>query len=192
MIYPAQKEDVFNYPFNILQSILIRTLNYVDEFIVIGHKFGDPNIVSAIKVALEERADFKLIIVNPSASEIKNTIFSNNVKVEAIDKPIEEWLPNAVKKFRRIAERKNEESEEKEQKREKEMKEKIIGEYVASQTPSFATSNFKIDPLTISSLIPEIEKLNVSTSKKCPYCGKTIEHDPKYIGHYCTDCQRTI
>ena len=107
MIYPAQKEDVFNYPFNILQSILIRTFHDVDEFIVIGHKFGDPNIVSAIKVALEQKSNFKLTIVNPSASKIKKTIFENNVKVNAIDETIENWLPNAVKKYREIIKKKN-------------------------------------------------------------------------------------
>ena len=74
MIYPAQKEDLFNYPFNILQAILIRTLHDIDDFFVIGHNFSDPNIVSAIKVALFDHSSFPLTSIFSSAKYVNNPL----------------------------------------------------------------------------------------------------------------------
>jgi len=193
IIYPAQKEDVYNYPFNILQSILIRTLNVVDEFIVVGHKFRDLNIVSAIKGALEQRSDFKLTIVNPSASEIKKTVFANNVKVDAIDKKIEEWLPKAVKKYREKAGKKNIQARNEEKRREKELREKIIGEYESARAPRISTSDIITVPKALTSLdLSKIEGITVGGSKKCSTCGNEVKSDPTMVGFYCTNCQKTF
>ena len=194
MIYPAQKEDVFNYPFNILQSILIRTLHDVDEFIVIGHKFGDPNIVSAIKVALEQKSNFKLTIVNPSASKIKKTIFENNVKVNAIDETIENWLPNAVKKYREIIKKKNATIVAKKSKEDKELKDKIIGEYESSKRVS-------LDNLTIQSARPvyfgnddpnTIPSFTIGTSHTCPKCGSQFNQATLTGNYTCPSCNHTF
>jgi hypothetical protein len=92
MIYPAQDQDIHNYPFNYLQTVFIKTLNYLSELIVVGHKFGDINITSAIKAILKTRRDFKLTIVNPSATNLKNKIFDNDDQVVAVDTTIEEWV----------------------------------------------------------------------------------------------------
>jgi len=91
MIYPAEKDDFFNFPFNILQYMFNLILNETDELIVIGHKFGDKNILAPISAALE-RPNFELTIINPSATEIKNKIFKDHDKVNVIDKTLEEWV----------------------------------------------------------------------------------------------------
>lgn len=192
MIYPAQKDDVFNYPFNILQSILIRTLHDVDEFIVIGHKFADQNIVSAIKVVLEQRSDFKLTIVNPSATKIKKTIFENNVKIDAIDETIESWLPNAIKKYRKICERKNTAIEDKKERLEKETRDRIIGEYESSRIPNSAIARLNIDPNLFASSLRNIDNLSIIDSKKCPTCQNEVKSDSSTVGFYCTNCQRSF
>jgi len=92
MIYPAQQQDIYNYPFNILQSIFITTLNRISELIVVGHKFGDENILSSLKATLKTRKDFRLKIVNPSATEIKKSVFKDDEQVIAINESIEEWV----------------------------------------------------------------------------------------------------
>lgn len=193
MIYPAQKDDVFNYPFNILQSILIRTLHDVDEFIVIGHKFADQNIVSAIKVVLEQRSDFKLTIVNPSATKIKKTIFENDVKVNAFDETIETWLPNSIKKYRKICEKKNDAIVDKEIREEKETKDKIIGEYESSRILHTDFSSFAKD-LNLVSTTPVTTGIisSIIDSKKCPTCQNEVKSDPLTVGFYCTNCQKTF
>jgi len=199
IIYPAQKEDVYNYPFNILQSILIRTLNVVDEFIVIGHKFRDLNIVSAIKGALEQRSDFKLTIVNPSATKIKKTIFANNVKVEAIDKTIENWLPNAVKKYRIICGRKNAAITDENKRLEKETKDKIIGEYESSKRISFndvklgtPISNILDPNQTIlgSTITPKITP--TTFQRLCPKCGSQFNQATLTGKYECPVCHHTF
>ena len=91
MIYPAEKEDYFNYPFNILQYMFNITLNEIDELIVVGHKFGDKNILAPIRAALE-RTNFELTIVNPDASKLKETLFNNHERVNVIGKTFEEWV----------------------------------------------------------------------------------------------------
>lgn len=192
MIYPAQKDDVFNYPFNILQSILIRTLHDVDEFIVIGHKFADQNIVSAIKVVLEQRSDFKLTIVNPSATKIKKTIFENNVKVDAIDETVESWLHNSIKKYRKICERKNAAIVAEEERLEKETKDKIIGEYVSSRTPNTDFSSLAKDLDLFSTPAVATDVISIIDSKKCPTCQNEVKSVPTMVGFYCTNCQKTF
>jgi len=192
MIYPAQKEDVFNFPFNILQSILIKTLDDVDEFIVIGHKFGDPNIVSAIKGALEQKSDFKLTIVNPSASKIKKTIFENSVKVDAIDQTIEEWLPDAVKDYRKIIEKKNATIVAEKERDEKELKDKIIGEYVSASRvvdiPRVDTPVYWGDdpmPLTSHAIGSTIFG---GYSHTCPQCGNKFNQSTLTGSYKCPSC----
>ena len=91
MIYPAEKDDIYNYPFNTLHGIFTTTLNQIDELIVIGHKLEDMDILSVIMDVLNKKK-LRLTIVNPSASTIKNKIFSMYDNVIAIDKGIEEWI----------------------------------------------------------------------------------------------------
>lgn len=91
MIYLAQKEDVLAFPYNVLESALMIQLHRTNELIAIGHKFGNANIASAVRVALE-RPDFKLILVNPEADIIKKTVFKDNARVVAVNKGIEEWV----------------------------------------------------------------------------------------------------
>lgn len=91
MIYPAQKEDVLSFPYNYIESEFIVRLRQVGELIAVGHKFGDVNIASAVKVALE-RADFRLILVNPDAEIIKRDVFGDHKQVVAIPKKFEDWV----------------------------------------------------------------------------------------------------
>lgn len=204
MIYPAQKEDVFNYPFNILQSILIKTLDYVDEFIVIGHKFADLNIVSAIRVVLEQRSNFRLTIVNKSASKIKKTIFDNNEKVDAYDETIENWLPNAMKKYHKTAEKKLAESKEEKERKDKEIEDKIIREYESSKRPSM--SNLVIessDPFIPGSIskqslgdIPIVSSkayiLGSGFQHQCPKCGNMFNQATLTGKYECPSCHHTF
>lgn len=91
MIYPAEKEDVFNYPFNILHLFFNVTLDQTNELFAIGHKFGDKNILSTV-TAMLERPDFVLTIVDPKASQIKKEVFKNNEKVRIHEKTFEKWV----------------------------------------------------------------------------------------------------
>jgi hypothetical protein len=91
MIYPAEKDDLFNYPFNIIQVLFNIVLNKTNELIAIGHKFGDKNI-TAIVTAMLERTNFKLTIVDPSAKSIKERVFKNHPNVVAFEKRFEEWV----------------------------------------------------------------------------------------------------
>jgi len=120
----AQKDDVFNFPYYMLQWMFNLTLNEIDELIAIGHKFEDPNITMSVKGALEN-PNFKLTLVSPSASKIKEKIFQNNKKVNAIDKKFEEWLPDGIKYLKKIAEEHNKKSKVNDEKIEKE-KDKMI------------------------------------------------------------------
>ena len=208
MIYPAQKDDLFNYPFNVMQSILIRTLHNLDEFVVIGHKFADQNIVSAIQVALEERDDFKLTIVNPGASTLKKNIFENNSKVDAIDKKIEDWIPIAMKDYRKKVQKQKELFEKESDKKYQDLKDKIIGEYESSK-PQFRrdapltwnteTSNLFRDSEAYSSDIPtdnsprftgvyssDIGILSPNTT--CPKCGHRYYSTNLGAGYTCPAC----
>jgi len=124
MIYPAQKDDVFNFPYYMLQWMFNLTLNEIDELIAIGHKFEDPNITMSVKGALEN-PNFKLTLVSPSASKIKEKIFQNNKKVNAIDKKFEEWLPDGIKYLKKTAEEHNNKTKVNDEKIEKE-KNKMI------------------------------------------------------------------
>lgn len=100
MIYPAQKEDVFNYPFNLLQWFFGNTLNSSKKLISIGHKFGDPNITATVKAALE-KPDFKLLIINPSASKIKKEIFDDHERVIPFDTSSEDWLKTGLDEIKK-------------------------------------------------------------------------------------------
>ena len=91
MIYPAEKDDVFNFPFNILQLLFNVMLNQTTELIAIGHKFGDKNILSTVSAMLE-RPDFTLTIVDPKASQIKKDVFKNNEKIKIYEKSFEKWV----------------------------------------------------------------------------------------------------
>ena len=96
MIYPAEIESTFSYPFNILQSYFISSLMDATRLISIGHKFGDANISSPINVLLE-KPNFKLTIVSPDARKIKEKIFNNRANIKAVPEKIETWMPKEVK-----------------------------------------------------------------------------------------------
>jgi len=100
MIYPAQKEDIFNYPFNLLQWFFGNTLNSSKKLIAIGHKFGDPNITATVKAALENPG-FQLLIVNPSAIKIKKEIFDDHERVITYDLTFEDWLKDELDKIKK-------------------------------------------------------------------------------------------
>ncbi len=91
MIYPAEKDDLFNYPFNTIQLLFNIVLNDTNELIAIGHKFGDKNITSAV-TAMLERPNFKLTIVDPSANQIKERIFKSHPNVVVFEKRFEQWI----------------------------------------------------------------------------------------------------
>jgi len=198
MIYPAQKEDVFNYPFNILQSILIKTLDDVDEFIVIGHKFADPNIVSAIKVALEQRPNFKLTIVSPSASKIKQSVFENNVKVHPVDETIENWLPQAVKNYRKIFGKKNATILAEKKRKEKELKDKIIGEHESSKQIITLGSDKPLfyDPsqthLNLSDFSDVAANIAINPQQTCPNCSRSFNPGTLTGSYQCPFCNHTF
>lgn len=99
MIYPAEKEDIFNYPFNLLQWFFGNDLNNTKKLYAIGHKFGDPNITATIKDTLEN-PKFELIIINPNASKIRKKIFNDHERITAIDKSIEEWMKKGIPAIR--------------------------------------------------------------------------------------------
>ncbi len=176
MIYPAQKDDIFNYPFNIIQSIFIRTLHDLNELIVIGHKFADQNIVSAIKVALHERTDFKLTIINPEAEIIKEKIFQNNSRVNAISKKIEDWIPEAIEteyRTKLIVEKSTRELDERQ--KEESFKQKIIGEYVSSHPPTM-----RVNPILSTHRISRIHI--------CPICTNMFSQEPQNDKVTCPKC----
>ncbi len=81
-------------------------MNNLTELIAIGHKFGDPNITSTVKAALEN-PNFKLILVNTSASKIKKEIFADHERVEAIDIKFEDWIPIGIKALTKSAKAQN-------------------------------------------------------------------------------------
>lgn len=99
MIYPAQKEDVFNFPFNLLQWFFANTLNSSTRLIAIGHKFGDPNITATVKAALEN-LNFELFLINPSAAQIKKEIFGDHPRVKVFEQSFEDWMANGMNKVR--------------------------------------------------------------------------------------------
>jgi len=205
MIYPAQKEDVFNYPYNVLQSIFIRTLNEVDELIVIGHKFGDPNITSAIKVALAERTEFKLKIVNPSARKIKKRIFGDHKNVIAISEPFETWLPKNIKQFKEVAEEKIRELEERKREileNKKQFKEEIRQQIINEQQEQERQKQldgFKVNLSTIKPLDVDFSKLLMDSTKssnkiispyerECPSCGHKFQSQGLFAVNICPNC----
>jgi len=208
MIYPAEKEDVFNYPYNVLQSVFIRTLNVVDQLIAIGHKFADPNISSAIKVALEERSDFSLTIVNPSAKTIKQKVFNNHKNVKAVSSTMEQWLPKNIKKLRKFAEDEEKEIQKQIQKRKEEelklrerIRQEAIDEQQANQfrLPAGGTDyNLGANPnaatnLTFSNILdsnPIISSNFLEAyEKQCPSCGHKFQTTGIEAVNVCPNCK---
>jgi len=127
MIYPAEKENIFNYPFNMLQWFFNLELDRTTKLIAIGHKFGDPNITATVKAALDN-PNFELILVNPSASKIKEEIFSNHGRVTTFDIKIEEWIKDGIPNLREEIisyNKKQKETEEKIQEEKKTYENKI-------------------------------------------------------------------
>ena len=107
---------------------------------------------------------------------------------------IENWLPNAIKKYRKILGAKNTAFRKQKEKEEKEMKEKIIGEYESSRIPKISGTNVNIDPNLLSASIQNIANIAAAeNSKDCPTCGKEAKkEDPLSIGFYCPDCQKSF
>ncbi|MGH9975396.1 MAG: SIR2 family protein, partial [Nitrososphaeraceae archaeon] len=94
MIYPTRDKDVFTFPFYIFQSYFWGLLNEVDELVSIGHRFNDSHILAAVKATLAIRTNFRLVIVNPEATKIKERCFEteDDQRVVAVDKNFEEWV----------------------------------------------------------------------------------------------------
>jgi len=120
MIYPAQLELTYNYPFNIMQSHYVLSLIESDMVVAIGHKFGDINISLPIK-ALLERPKFKLHLISPSAENIKRDVFKDHNNVIAIPKKIEDWITDGLNEINNEVE-----SFEKRVKEEEEKENKIL------------------------------------------------------------------
>lgn len=202
MIYPAEVESAFNYPFNFLQSHYILSLMYADRIIAIGHRFGDINISLPIK-ALLEKPDFKLTIVNDAAEEIKKKVFNNSSKIMAIPNKIEEWMPEGMEEVRKQveafeAEREEERKEEAERRRKEqaELEERIRKEIEGRQrpyTPFLTTqrveiplSDIRLEPSTIgidwarlgtlgTTICPNCQRnISPTLNNKCPYCGRNL------------------
>jgi uncharacterized protein YoaH (UPF0181 family) len=57
--------------------------------------FGDLNISSPIR-AFIEKPNSKVTIINDRAEEIKSSIFSNHLKVQAVPQKIEDWMPSGI------------------------------------------------------------------------------------------------
>lgn len=153
MIYPAQKEDVLVFPYNVLESALIMRLHSITELIAIGHKFGDANIASAVKVALE-RPDFKLVLVNPEGAIIKKNIFHDHPQVIAIEKKFEDWVKEDLPLFINDSEKK-----------------------IESEAPT--TKNWIVEDyhrfMSFSPLksVPEMIR---DLTLRCPFCGHSQYH----------------
>ncbi len=163
MIYPARKEDIFNFPYNILQSAFIYTLHDVDNLIAIGHRFRDPNIVSAVKAALE-RDEFRLTIVNLEADIIKKDVFGDHKRVVAIKKSVEEWIEEGIKSLTiRL-------NEDKESKRKSEEYDEWIIESLHEYPQTFWFGTFP-------SLSPGFSIHDVKL--KCPLCGNQQKLETK-------------
>lgn len=172
MIYPAEIESAFNYPFNILQSHFISSLVDAKEVIAIGHKFRDVNISSPIK-ALLERQNLKLTLVSPDAEKTKETIFNNNTNVEATADFIENWMPKGVesisKDIKEFEKKRKERAKEAERKKKEEIeriREEVKGKYI--QVPTFGDRTIPID------VDPTELARNITHVKLCPECGNQV------------------
>lgn len=183
MIYPAEVESAFNYPFNILQSHFISSLVDAKEVIAIGHKFGDVNISSPIK-ALLERQNLKLALISPDAEKTKETIFNNHANIEAFPEKIESWMPKGVESISKdikeyVKERKKKIIEA--DKKRKEELERIRQEIEEKYRPRTflevpTTSDLTTLPIQISGLMlqhqcPKCGIMVGSQEIACPNCG---------------------
>ncbi len=204
MIYPAQKENVFNFPYNILQWIFSITLNEINNLIVIGHKFEDSNITATVKAALEN-PNFELTLVNPSASTIKENIFLNHERVTAIDEKFENWVDDGIKSLTKIANKFNarhreEENLKIEQERKINELEDQIRELKYPKRLDFHNIDLNprdwgkltLDPnITLTSppinivreasesinICSKCKKILSSDCQKCPYCGENFSSE---------------
>ena len=63
---------------------------------------SEETIVEYLSAALEN-PEFKLTLVSPSASKIKEQVFSNHTRVEPIDKKFEDWIVEGVELLAKTA-----------------------------------------------------------------------------------------
>jgi len=184
MIYPAEIESTFSYPFNILQSHFISSLIDAHRVIAIGHKFGDVNISSPIK-ALLERRNFKLNIISPDAEKTTKTVFNNHPDIEAVPEKIENWIPEGVKsisvgikKFEKEREEAIKKAELKRKEERERMREELQEEYrVPTLRPIIErvpTRTLPIEDISLRKLCPNCGQQISVISTSCPYCGAPI------------------
>lgn len=179
MIYPAQKEDVFNYPFNLFQSIFITTLNEIDELIAIGHKFNDVNIASAVKVALE-RSSFRLTIISPSADDIKSKVFDNHEHINTIDKKIEDHVDDLINNLVTKAAVYDARKETEQKQEYTRLKQEIIEEYERDRLSILYDLAKNIDTPKRKVICPKCKYEFVVPASilpvhtQCPKCGTTV------------------
>jgi len=187
IIYPAEMERAFNFPYNILQSHYMLSLMHANRVIAIGHRFADINVSAPIK-ALLEVPEFKFTIVSNSADETKRVVFNNHSNIETIGKKVEDWVNDGVKElkkdiksFEAEKEARIKEAEEKAKKDRAEIEARIRGETSQSSLSSLVSGS----PVFGSST-PAPYSLNTSNSftlpagrdnpffRVCPKCGTSV------------------
>jgi hypothetical protein len=201
IIYPAEIERAFNYPYNILQSHYILSLMQANRIIAIGHRFGDINVSSPIK-ALLEVPEFRLTIVSDSADETKNDVFNSHSNIQSVPKKVEDWITEGIKEikkdiksFESEREKKIAESKIRAEKERAELEARIRSEISQSSLSSLITTGAPIwtgtsvSPYltsTTSGIVIRGEAIGervcpncqcrfyFSHDNKCPNCGKEL------------------
>ena len=130
MIYPTKDKDIYTYPYYLFQFYFSSLLNTAEELISIGHSFSDPHILAAVKATLATRNNFRLLIVNPCANDIKERCFRNesNKQIAILNNNFEEWSASMYDEYRLKAEGFIQKSKEYETRKAKE----IVAEYIQS------------------------------------------------------------
>jgi hypothetical protein len=74
MVYPIYEKYVSEDPYFTLYGYFRRLLYYHDEYVVIGHSFGDPSINNAFADAFKNKPNSRIIIVNRNRDNIESRI----------------------------------------------------------------------------------------------------------------------